>query len=119
MKANTSDRKYDSDDKIVDHDRGRILDNIIRLQRMLTVVILSWASGCATLPPLSEPTTAEKVATAPPDVQCHSERLTGSLIASRVCTSKAQRSATELNTQSSRDALNRAPAPACPGTPGC
>ena len=119
MKAKTFDRKYDSDDKIVDHAEGRTLDNIIRHQRMLTVVILSWASGCATLPPVSGPTTAEKVATAPPDVQCHSEHLTGSLIASRVCTSKAQRNASERNTQLSRDALNRAPAKACPGTPGC
>jgi hypothetical protein len=95
------------------------LDNIIRQQRMLSVVILSWASGCANLPPLGETGTAEKVSAAPPDVQCHTERLTGSMIASRVCTSKAERSASERKTQSSRDALNRAPAPACPGTPGC
>jgi hypothetical protein len=98
---------------------GRTLGNIIRYQCMLTVVILSGASGCATLPPVSETTAAEKIATEPADLQCHTERLTGSMIASRVCTTKAQRSASERNIRSFRDALNKAPAPACPSTPGC
>jgi len=117
--AKIIDRKFDFDDEIVDHDGGRIY-NIIRHQRMLIVVILSWAGGCATLPPVSETATAKKVATPPPDLQCHTERLTGSMIATRVCTSEAQRSAAEHNTQSSRDALNKAPARGCPtGTSSC
>ena len=51
-------------------------------------------------------------------LQCHNERLTGTLIARRICTTQAQRDAMASGTQATMDRLNRQPIPPCPG-PGC
>jgi len=52
-------------------------------------------------------------------VQCQTQRVTGELVATRVCTLKSQREAQELGAQDARDFLIRQPIGACPGTPGC
>lgn len=51
-------------------------------------------------------------------VQCHNERLTGTLMERRVCTTKEQRDSMASGTQDIKDKLNRQPIPACPGQ-GC
>lgn len=52
-------------------------------------------------------------------VQCQTEKVTGELVPTRVCTLKSQRDAAEQGAQDARDFLNRQPIGACPGTPGC
>jgi hypothetical protein len=47
------------------------------------LILLIIVAGCTTQP--------NKVADAGPDVQCHSEQVTGSLITKSVCTTRAQR----------------------------
>jgi hypothetical protein len=59
------------------------------------------------------------VVTGEAGVQCRNERLTGTLIARRICTTQAQRDAMASGTQATMDNLNRQPIPACPGLPGC
>jgi hypothetical protein len=52
-------------------------------------------------------------------VQCQTQRVTGELVATRVCTLESQREAQEQGAQDARDFLTRQPIGACPGTPGC
>ncbi len=52
-------------------------------------------------------------------VRCQTERVTGELVATRVCTLKSQREAEERSAQDARDFLTRQPIGACPGTSGC
>jgi hypothetical protein len=47
------------------------------------------------------------------------QRVTGTLVAIRVCTLKEQRDQMHQNTEDVRDYLNRQLHPACPGSPGC
>jgi hypothetical protein len=68
-------------------------------QWLLTAVILSCVSGCATPPPASKAQTDA-------GLQCSTERPTNSLIATRVCTTKAQRDAAAA-TQEQRDAMDK------------
>jgi hypothetical protein len=53
------------------------------------------------------------------DVQCTTERPTGSMLPVRVCTTKAQRTAIDRSTRDTTGAIQRLPGRACPGTPGC
>ncbi|MBS0373828.1 MAG: hypothetical protein JSR73_04575 [Proteobacteria bacterium] len=53
------------------------------------------------------------------DVQCTTERPTGSMLPVRVCTTKAERAAIDRATRETNQALQRLPGRACPGTPGC
>jgi hypothetical protein len=55
------------------------------------LVILIMVAGCATQP--AKEHGAANVNAAGTDIQCDSERLTGSLISKTVCTTKAQRDA--------------------------
>jgi hypothetical protein len=52
-------------------------------------------------------------------VQCQTQRVTGSLVATRVCTIKEQREGIKESTQEAQDFLNRQVIAACPGAPGC
>jgi hypothetical protein len=51
-----------------------------KLYQLIMVIIVA---ACTTQP--------NKVATAAPDLQCHSEQTTGTLVAKTVCTTRAQR----------------------------
>jgi len=53
------------------------------------------------------------------ELQCQTQRVTGELVATRVCTFKSQRDADAQGAQDARDFLTRQPLGACPGTPGC
>lgn len=53
------------------------------------------------------------------ELQCQTQRVTGELVATRVCTFKSQRDAAEQGAQDARDFLIRQPIGACPGAPGC
>jgi hypothetical protein len=86
------------------------------LIRTLLCVLLACASvattGCATKPPPAA------VATAPPpgrDLECHSETTTGTLIAKRVCLTKAQRDARDEAARRAQDTLSRSTATSCGG----
>ena len=76
--------------------------------------------GCATAKPHA-PAVAHQVGSSPNtgDLQCSSEKVTGSLVATRVCTLKSQWDEIREHTQDARDALNNQVIAACPGTPGC
>ncbi len=76
--------------------------------------------GCTNVTPSSPPVAHRVVSSDPPgDLQCTSEKVTGSLVATRVCTLKSQRDEIREHTQDARDALNNQVIAACPGTPGC
>lgn len=69
-------------------------------------------TGCATQPP------PVAVAAAPPptsDIECHTETTTGSLIARRVCLTKAQREARDEALHNAQDTLSRSTATSCGG----
>jgi hypothetical protein len=68
-------------------------------QWLLTAFILSCVSGCATPPPATESRTDA-------GLQCSTERPMGSFIATRVCTTKAQRD-TAAATQQQRDTMDK------------
>jgi hypothetical protein len=73
-------------------------------QWLLTAFILSCVSGCATPPPASK-------SQADAGVQCGIERPTGSFIATRVCTTRAERDAAAATQAQSgvmdKDATNK------------
>jgi hypothetical protein len=64
----------------------------------LTMSII--VAACTTQP--------NKVANAGPDVQCHSEETTGSLITKSVCTTRAQRAAQQADLDDLRRAVESA-----------
>ena len=64
---------------------------------LLAVSII--VAGCATQPGKAPVASAK----AEPDVQCHSEQLTGSMITRTVCTTKAQREALQAGADAVRD----------------
>ncbi len=53
------------------------------------------------------------------EMECQTQRVTGELVATKVCTFKSQRDADKQSAQDARDFLTRQPIGACPGTPGC
>ena len=84
---------------------------------LCAVLIFTAAGGCTQ--PRAEPVATPAAIAGSPELECHREHLTGSLIATQVCTTRAQREATQTNTRATRDALDRVLAPSCPGGPGC
>ena len=66
---------------------------------LLTAFTLGCVNGCATPPPASQGQTDA-------GLQCSTERPTSSLIATRVCTTKAQRDAAAA-TQEQRDVMDK------------
>jgi hypothetical protein len=86
---------------------------------VLVILILSaGVSGCATAP--LEPKSAHEsvIAVNGGDIQCRTERPTGSNLGVQVCTTKAQRDAVKANTQTFREELGRTQAGPCTA-PGC
>jgi hypothetical protein len=75
--------------------------------------------GCTAMTPERpmHPTTVASAADA--SIQCHKQHITGSLIATKVCTTKAQRDGIQDSTQEAKDFLTHQVIAACPGTPGC
>jgi len=102
--------------------RALILPRGIAASRVLASVMagLSLAlGGCATTSPGATQPTAAASAVGGNDVQCTTEKPTGSMLPVKVCTTKAQRDQIDSNTRATRDQIQRAHSPACPGTPGC
>ena len=90
--------------------------------RMAAVAACSMGAccGCATAQPHAPAVAHQVVKSANTgDLQCSSEKVTGSLVATRVCTLKSQRDEIREHTQDARDALNNQVIAARPGTPGC
>jgi hypothetical protein len=92
------------------------------LIRTVLCVLLASASvattGCATKPAPPPPPPPAAIATAPPpghDIECHSETTTGTLIAKRVCLTKAQRDARDEAARRAQDTLSRSTATSCGG----
>lgn len=79
------------------------------------LLLLGVTSGCLT----PEQRAPAGTAALPKDVQCEVHRITGSLVATRVCTIKSQREAIQQSVQDARDFLDRQVIAACPGGPGC
>ena len=73
--------------------------------KLCQLIMLIIVAACTTQP--------NKVASAGPDLQCHSEASTGSLITQSVCTTRAQREAEERQLDALKGAVE-AGAPARP-----
>jgi hypothetical protein len=73
-------------------------------------------SGCLT-PEQRAPAASAELAKG--EMQCDVHRITGTLVATRVCTLKSQREAIQQGTRDARDFLDRQVIAACPGGPGC
>lgn len=80
---------------------------------LLAVLIV--VAGCATQP-AKDPGTAH-VSAAGTDTQCHSERLTGTMIPNTVCTSKTMRDTQQATVQEVRSEVEIAPQVGHPSTP--
>jgi uncharacterized lipoprotein YajG len=57
--------------------------------KLCQLTMLIFVAACSTQP--------NKVANAGPDLQCHSEETTGSLVTKSVCTTRAQRAVQQAN----------------------
>jgi hypothetical protein len=77
------------------------------------VLLLGVTSGCLT-PEHRAPAASAEFKGA----RCEVHRITGSLVATRVCTLQYQREAIQQDVQDARDFINREKIAACPG-PGC
>lgn len=88
-------------------------------QRLLLALTLSCTGGCATLHRAIPTPNSQTIARTDAGIQCESERVTGSLISTRVCTLKAQRDAIQKSTQDARDFLGKQVIGPCRGKPGC
>ena len=73
--------------------------------------------ACASTPPKAAPADTRAVADA--GIQCTTERPTGSMLATKVCTTKAQRDAFAAAARNANDAVQRSHYAACPSAPGC
>ena len=67
--------------------------------KLCLLITLTIVAGCTTQP--------NKVADAGPDVQCHAQETTGSLIGKRICTTRAQREGLQAEQQVQLDDLRR------------
>lgn len=83
------------------------------------LLVLAIASGCTTAPRRAPLAGAAAAAPAEKGLQCEMQRVTGSLVATRVCTLAPQRDQIKQSTQDARDFLDRQVIGACPGSPGC
>ena len=91
------------------------------IRGLLIVAVLPWVAGCVLSGCAPVHPRAASAAHVPrlPGIECRQERVTGSLIATRICTLGEQREAREKSAQDMRDFLDRQVIAACPGTPGC
>jgi predicted small lipoprotein YifL len=96
--------------------------------RLVLLVSVGSLSACVSKPPgRFGPAARTRTAAVPPapsttpdeGIQCRTERVTGSLVGTRVCTTKAQREQRARSAQDMEDVLNRRAMGPCPGTPGC
>jgi hypothetical protein len=113
---------------------GRALNNQILnsgLTPRLRPVLITWAVAClgacatppratpAQMPAAKSPDAATATVAKDADIQCHSERPTGTLLATKICTTREQRRVIAEHAQDVKDKIDRSIVPACPGTPGC
>ena len=87
----------------------------------LTLALMILGSGCRTASP-SLPASAAGTArvVSPEKLQCQMQRLTGSLLAVKVCTTQAQRDAIKASAQSVPLQIgNTQGKPCARGSPGC
>lgn len=85
--------------------------------KLSQLVLLIIVAGCTTQP--AKDHGADHVSAAGPDVQCHSQQLTGSMINKTVCTTRAEREAqraavSDLQNSLSMHGGNCANAQGCP-----
>lgn len=78
-------------------------------------LLLGLTGGCLTPEPRAPAAGAEL---ARQGVQCDVHRITGTLVATHVCTLKSQRDGNRQDVQDARDFINGEKIAACPG-PGC
>jgi hypothetical protein len=78
-----------------------------------TAALAALLAGCAGTAANRKPGPAEATLAAR-GVECHSERLTGTLIAATVCTTLADRERQGIDLQQSKDSLHNGPVPTCP-----
>ena len=76
-------------------------------------------AGCTALAPERPVHPATVASAADAGIQCNRQHVTGSLITTQVCTTKAQRDGIEQSTQEAKDFFTNQVNAACPGTRGC
>ena len=80
--------------------------------------LLTVTGFAAAAPKLRVPSHSTASATTA-NIQCTKERVTGSLIATQVCTFKEQRDSIAQDTQDAKDFLTHQVIAVCPRAPGC
>jgi len=92
---------------------------LVREQRVLCGIALALVTGATAGCLTPEPRHFVPGPTLAAGVQCRTQRVTGVLVPTQVCTLKSQRDAEARGAQDARDFLQRQPIGACPGSPGC
>jgi hypothetical protein len=82
-------------------------------------IVAAALSGCALRQPARPLVVVSADAQTPSGVQCRMERITGSLVATRMCTTPEQRDLMRRRVQRVQDDLNRSPAALCPAGVDC
>jgi len=83
-----------------------------------TAALAALLAGCASTAGNRKPRPADATLAAR-GVECHSERLTGTLIAASVCTTPAERERQADNTRQSKDWMSKPNAGPCPPNVKC
>jgi hypothetical protein len=86
--------------------------------RFLAFILAGLACACAPHP-ARRPVALPPIVRAGGSVECHMERITGSLVATRVCTTKTQRDLMRRRVQTMHDVLTRSPSTLCPAGADC
>jgi len=90
---------------------------LAHIARVLGALLVT--AGCTALAPERPVHPATVASAADASIQCNRQHVTGSLIATQVCTTKAQRDGIQQSTQEAKDFFTNQVNAACPGTRGC
>jgi hypothetical protein len=76
---------------------NQVKETLMSNAKLCQFLILTVTAGCTTQ--TSKDQGAHPATAAAPDVQCHSEQITGSLMSRSLCTTKAERDAQQANNE--------------------
>jgi hypothetical protein len=96
--------------------QAALLTTVATLATLATLAALVGGCAATTAKPKPQPVPAPPAARG---VECHSERITGTLIAATVCTTPAERARQADNTEQTRDWMSKPKGGACPPTMAC
>jgi len=97
-----------------------------RLSSALVIGAAVCLGACA-VPPRAKDTQTQRNSSSKPTatvandagIQCRTDRPTGTLLATKICTTAEQRRAAAEHAQEVRDKIDKSVPTTCPGAPGC